>query len=199
MSLAEETRRIPLTQAFKYLDFYLALPPSLRNRFHLVFKALRNDRPAPDVKLVIVGKGPPQPLSLDGSGVVTQLPTLAQLRSDADLQVWGEPFRFATEIRPDVAPATRIDVDQLEAALAQATSAIERLAGPFAQKLDTVLFPDAGSGQVVFADGRVAPLPLTHQFRTLGPVPYFRTTPGARLVALARPPSRLLLSVPPRS
>jgi len=205
LALADDPQRIPLSKAFKYLDFYLALPPTLRSRFYLVFKALRNERPAPDLKLAIVGQGPPQPVPLDGSAQVTRLPTLAQLKSDADLQVWwGGPFRFATEIRPDVAPATRLDVGQLDASLNQATAAIVHIAGPFsamAPKLDTVLFPDAGSGQIVFADGRTAPLPIAHQWKSLGAVPYFRSTtaPGARAVALAKAPSRLLLSVPPKA
>lgn len=204
LALADEPQRIPLSRAFKYLDFYLALPPGLRNKFYLVFKALRNERPAPDLKLAIVGQGPPQPVPLDGSAQVTRLPTLAQLKSDAALQVWGGPFRFATEIRPDVAPATRLDVGQLDASLSQATAAIAHIAGAFsamAPKLDTVLFPDAGSGEIVFADGRTAALPITHQFKSLGPVPYFRSTtsPGARAVALAKPPSRLLLSISPKT
>jgi hypothetical protein len=204
LAFADDTQRIPLTKAFKYLDFYLALPPSLRSRFYLVFKALRNERPAPDLKLAIVGQGPPQPVPLDAWAQVTRLPTLAQLKSDADLQVWGGPFRFATEIRPDVAPATRLDVGQLDASLNQATAAIVHIAGAFsamAPKLDTVLFPDAVSGQIVFADGRTAPLPITRQFKSLGPAPYFRSTtsPGARMVALAKAPSRLLLSISPKA
>jgi hypothetical protein len=205
LGLADDSQRIPLGKAFKYLDFYLALPPSLRNRFYLAFKALRNEHPAPDLKLAIVGQGPPQPLPLDASAQVTHLPTLAQLKSDDALQIWGAgPFRFATEIRPDVAPATRLDVGQLDASLNQATAAIAHIAGAFsamAPKLDTVLFPDSGAGQIVFADGRTAPLPITWQYKTLGAVPYFRSTtsPGARAVALARPPSRLLLSTPPKA
>jgi hypothetical protein len=204
VALADDSQRIPLAKAFKYLDFYLALPPSLRSRFYLVFKALRNDRPAPDLKLAIVGQGPPQPVPLDASAQVTHLPTLAQLKSGDALQVWGGPFRFATEIRPNVAPATRLDVGQLDASLTQFNAAIIHIAGPFsamAVKLDTVLFPDAGSGEMVFADGRTAPLPITHQFKSLGAAPYFRSTtsPGARSVALAKAPSRLLLSTPPQT
>jgi len=203
LALADDAQRIPLSKAFKYLDFYLALPPTLRNRFYLVFRALRNDHPAPDLKLAIVGQGPPQPVPLDAWAQVTHLPTLAQLKSDDALQVWGGPFRFATEIRPDVAPATRLDVGQLDASLNQATAAIAHIAGAFsamAPKLDTVLFPDAGSGEVFFADGRMAALPITRQFKTLGSVPYFRSTtsPGARAIALAKAPSRLLLSIPPK-
>jgi hypothetical protein len=200
LAIADQAQRIPLGKAFKYLDFYLALPPRLRSKFYLVFNALRNERPAPDLRLAIVGQGPPQPLPLDASAQVTRLPTLAQLKSDDALQVWGAgPFRFATEIRPDVAPATRLDVGQLDASLSQVTAALIHIAGPFpamAPKFNTVVFPDAGAGQAIFADGHAAPLPITHAYKNLGPTPYLPTDamPGARTVMLARTPSRLLLA-----
>jgi len=203
-AFADDPQRMPLSSAFKYLDKYLALPPGLRTHFYLVFRALRNDRPAPDMRLAIVGQGPAMPVPLDSQAQVTRLPTLAQLNSNDALQIANGPFRFATEIRPDVAPSARLDVGQLNVALAQLTQAVNHIAGvasALVPKLDTVLFPDAGSGQVLFADGHAAPLPITHQFKSLGPVPYFCSSrsPGARVVALARAPSRLLLSVPPRA
>jgi hypothetical protein len=204
-AFAAAPERIPLSQAFKYLADYLALPPALRNRFHLVFRAMRDDKPAADLKAAIVSpRGGVQPLPMDAHGDVLRLPTLAQLRSDDELEVRGGAFRFITEIRPDLPPSTHIDVGQLDAAMAQATSAVAHIAGAFsamAPKLDTVLFPDAGSGEVVFADGHAQPLPVSRQYRALGPVPYYRSTtePGARSVALARVPSRLLISAPPKA
>jgi len=204
-AFAEPPERIPLSQAFKYLADYLELPSALRNRFHLVFRAMRGTRPATDLRAAIVSpRGQTQPLPIDSQGNFTRLPTLAQLKSDDELEVKGGPFRFITEIRPDLPPATRIDVGQLDAAMAQATAAVAHIAGAFsamAPKLDTVLFPDAGSGQVVFADGHAQPLPVTHEYPALGPVPYFRSTtePGARMVSLTRVPSRLLISAPPKA
>src|SRR5215469_4260279 len=50
----DNVERIPLARAFRYLDSYLALAPTLRSRFHLVFLALRNEHLAPDLKAAIV-------------------------------------------------------------------------------------------------------------------------------------------------
>ena len=204
LALAGPVQRSPLTRAFRYLDFSLGLAPALRTRFHLVFLALRNERPAPNLKAAIVTPGNgAKPLSLDARGEVTQLPTLGELRSNAVLEVDdGGDFRFATEIRPDVQPSTRIDAAELAAALSQANIAIAHMAGPFdvvAPRLDIILFPDAGSGQALLANGRVAQLPTTGAVKALGVVPYY--DPGSmrdvRVLALSRTPSRILLALRP--
>jgi len=204
MAFAGDVQRIPLSTAFRYLDAYLGLAPRLRSRFHLVFRALRNERPAPDLKAAIVDRsGARVPLALDSQGEVTRLPSLGELKSDSILEVEpGGGFRFATEIRPDVAPSTRIDVPALDLALGQANIAIAHLAGAFsmlAPKLDIILFPDAGSGQAMLADGRAEPLPTTDAVKALGVVPYYQpgALPGARVLSLARPPSRILLAQRP--
>lgn len=204
-AFAGGVQRIPLAKAFRYLDSYLGLAPALRSRFHLAFRALRNERPAPGLKAAIVVPGVgATPLPLNAQGEVTQLPTLGELKkSNAVLVVDGaDNFRFATEIRPDVAPSTRIDAGELALALRQANVAIAHLAGPFdvvAPKLDIILFPDAGSGQAVLANGRVAQLPMTNAVKALGVVPYYdpNSLPGARMLSLARPPSRILLAKRP--
>ena len=202
LAVADGVQRIPLAQAFRYLDSYLGLAPALRSRFHLVFLALRNERPAPNLKAAIVvpGNGA-KPLPLDARGEVTQLPTLGELKKgDAVLEVDGSGgFRFATEIRPDVAPSTRIDAGELALALGQANVAIAHLAGPFdvvAPRLDIILFPDAGSGQAVLANGRVTQLPTTAAVRSLGVVPYYDpvSLQGVRSLALSRTPSRIILA-----
>lgn len=201
LAFADGVRRIPLAKAFRYLDAYLGLAPALRSRFHLVFRALRNERPAPDLKAAIVLPGAgAMPLTLDPQGEVTRLPTLGELKSNAVLEVdSGGQFRFATEIRPDVAPATSIDAGQLALALGQANNAIAQMAGPFdivAPRLDVILFPDAGSGRALLADGRVAQLPTTGVVKALGVVPYYEpdALPGARMLSLARAPSRILFA-----
>jgi len=206
IAFADGVQRIPLSKAFRYLDAYLGLSPALRSRFFLVFLALRNERPAPDLKAAIVDPGGARvPLSLDPQAQVMRLPTLPELKSDAVLEVApGGAFRFATEIRPDVPPSTHIDVPSLDAALGQANVAIAHLAGAFsvvAPRLDTILFPDAGAGQAMLANGRAAPLPMTGAVKALGVVPYFQPSalPGAKVLTLARPPSRIILAQDPRA
>jgi hypothetical protein len=206
LAFADDPQRIPLNRAFRYLDAYLGLPPPLRSRFYLVFRAMRNERPCPDLSAAIVGPtGARTPLTLDNQAQVIRLPTLGELNGPAVLEIPpGVKFRFATEIRPDVAPSTSIDVPSLDSALSQANIAIARLAGPFgamAPRLDTILFPDAGSGQAVLANGRTAPLPTTGVVKALGVAPYYQPSqiPGARMLALARLPSRILFARDPKS
>ena len=206
LAFADNPQRIPLNRAFRYLDAYLGLPPPLRSRFYLVFRALRNERPCPDLSAAIVApNGARTPLALDAHAQVVRLPTLGELKSNAVLEVPpGGAFRFATEIRPDVPPSTQIDVPSLDSALGQANVAIARLAGPFGlvtPKLDRILFPDAGSGQALLANGRTAPLPMTAAVRALGVVPYYEPSafPGAKVLALARTPSRILFAREPKS
>jgi hypothetical protein len=200
LAFADDPQRMPLSAAFKYLDKYLALPPGLRNHFYLVFRAVRNDRPAPDLKLAIVGQGAPQPVPLDAQAQVTHLPTLAQLQSNDALEIrGGGPFHFATEIRPDIAPSTHIQVAPIQTALSQVTAALDHMAGAFSAmvpKFTTVVFPDSGSGQALFAGNKVVNLPVTHQFKSMGPTPYLELDkmPGVQGVNLARAPSRLILA-----
>ena len=200
VAFADEPQRMPLAAAFNHLDQYLSLPPGLRSHFYLVYRANRNDRPAPDLKLAIVGQGAPQPLPLDAQAQVTHLPTLAQLKSNDALEVWGGgTFHLTAEIRPDIAPSTHIQIGPIMTALNQVTVALDHIAGVFSfrvPKFNTVVFPDAGGGQAVFAGGRAVSLPVTHQYNSLGPTPYLTVDqmPGVQGVNLARAPSRLFLS-----
>jgi hypothetical protein len=159
---------------------------------------VQNDKPAPGLKVAIVGAdGQRRPLPLDAGGDVTALPSLAEWQSNAALQA-DTPFHIGLDIRPDVAPATRLDAVALDQALAQANAAIAHLAGPLgamAPKLNVTLFIDAGSGVVAGADGRSAPLPITTAIKQIGPTPYLPSAnAGAKWVTLTRVPSHIFFA-----
>jgi hypothetical protein len=198
-----EVKTYPLAKAFPYLAGYLSLPASERNRFLLVYRAYRNRRPVSDVRATIVGAGGARaPLALDGHGIVERLPTLAELKSDAKIEVEDPQAVLGPELRAAVPLTTRIDVGELAAALAQANAAIAKLAGALsfaAPKLGVAYFPDAGEGRAMTGDGLARPLPVFAA--PIGEVPYFElaSLAGARLVLLDKAPSRVLLGGRPRT
>ncbi|HEY1750044.1 MAG TPA: hypothetical protein VGG29_02205 [Caulobacteraceae bacterium] len=202
LAFADDARQ-PLAKAFAFLDAYLGLPPGERNRFYLAYRAYRDKRPAPGVGgTIVAANGARTPVPFDRAGEVMRLPSLGELRSGATFECAGAPFRLGLELRLAGAPAARIDPAAVVAGLAQANAAIHKLAGVLAMaapRLTAAYFPDAVAGQVVLADGRAAPLPVTTA-PVVGPVPYFEpaSAAGARAVVLARAPSRVLLGGHPR-
>jgi hypothetical protein len=151
----------------------------------------------------VAAGGARTPVPFTRAGEVTELPSLAELKSGATFQTLGAPFQLAPELRPTgIAPSTRVAPGDIVAALAQANAAIQKIAGVLAMaapKMTAAYFPDAGGGQVVFAGGRAAPLPSTPA-PNIGPILYFEPAawPGAQMVVLARAPSRILLGGHPK-
>ena len=197
-------QRIQLAKAFPMLEQYLGVPAAERSRFYLAYRATRDKRPAADAHGAIVRPGGGAvPLAFDRSGFVTRLPSLAELKGDADLVMAGAPFKLQPEARCAIAPSARIDPGELAAALAQANAAIAKIAGPMAAlipKLTCAFFPDAGGGHALFADGRQSPLAVFAS-PVVGPVPFFEPAKaaGAKAIVLARAPSRILLGGHPKT
>jgi hypothetical protein len=195
--------RIGLADAFLLLDNYLALKPAERDRFHLAYRAVRRDKPAPDVQARIVHRDRTStPLAVDGDGWVTELPTLEQLKARETFEVDGPPFDMAVELRAALAPAARLAVSELEATLKQVNAAFLTFAeGDSSQvgRLTCVYFPDAGAGRAILGGGAERPLP-TFDFKLTGPTPYYdaRAQPPAIAVSLDKPPSRILVAGRPR-
>lgn len=195
--------RVPLGDAFLLLEPYLALKPAERDRFVLSYRALRNDKPAPDAKVRIVHRDRTStPLALDAGGWVVTLPSLDEIRRRDSFEVDGPPLDFALELRATMAPADRLPARELAATLAQVNGAIISFANGDAGavgRLTCIYFPDAGSGRAILEGGDERPL-KSFDFKLIGPTPYFepRNLPHATTVALAKVPSRILLAGPPR-
>jgi hypothetical protein len=200
------TQSVKLTQAFAYLQDYLTLAPGKRDRFHMAYYAVRDRKFAPDLKAVMVGAdGKRTPLVLGRDARVAQLPSMAELRSGATLEADaapGEKVGLALQLEPNLSVATHIDAAALSAAIAQCEAAVASIAGVLsfaAPKIVCALFPGAASGQALLDNGRAQPLP-TSDSRFYGLLPYFEpaSLTGARTLALARAPSRILLSGHPK-
>ena len=185
-----EERRVPAKKVFPYLDAYLRIPPAGRSRFTLgyQFKAAR-----PDGLWLIDGETR-TPLPITPDGRIARLPTAAQI-DRAQVLVAGPPktrYAIALNIEPLLASAPDLDAATLTAAVSQAAAAIKAFAGPLRFVLprpDAVSFPGALGGEVIYADGRHAPLPLDKGVARFAPADH----PGARLVRFKAAPGRLVI------
>jgi len=201
--LAGAPQTFPIDKAFPFLAAYLTLPVADRSRFYLAYRAMRDKHPVSDGRATIIGPGSARtPVAFDRVGEVTHLPSLAELKSGASVEIDSAPFQLGLELRCAMACATRLDVVQLSLALAQVNQAAVKAAGPLSlviPKFTTAYFPDAGSAQAVMGDGRATALPVV-AVPNIGPVPYIEPAAiaGARTVQLARAPSRILLGGHPK-
>jgi hypothetical protein len=198
-----DAKTLPIDKAFPYLAAYLALPAAERSRFYLAYRAMRDKHPALDARATLIAaSGVRTPLLFDRIGAVARLPSLAEMKSAANVEFDSAPFQLGIELRCATVPSTRIDVAELAASLAQVNSAVTKLAGPLSlivPKLTAAFFPDAVGAQALMGDGRLVALPV-FAAPIIGQVPYIEPSvlAGARMVMLARAPSRIVLGGHPK-
>ena len=195
-------RAVPLPDAFLLLQDYFKLAPGQRDRFYLAYRAMRNDKPAPDAKATYVAAdGSRTPVVFDAGAVIVNPPTAADFKRRLRFETEGPPLTFDLELCASIAPTLRLPAPELAAALTQANAAVTRFTGgaPGVEPLTAAFFPDAGSGAVLLASGQTSPLP-TFEFKSLGKIAYFEPgrPPVATAVTFATPPSRIILSRHPR-
>jgi hypothetical protein len=203
LAFAAEVKTVPIDKAFPFLSAYLGLPVPQRSRFYLAYRAMRDKHPISDAKAAIIAaNGARTPVAFDRLGVVMRLPSLAELRSAANVEIDGAPFQLGIELRCATQPSTHIDVGELVASLAQVNLAVAKLAGALSfivPKLTAAYFPDAAGGQVLMGDGRATALPI-YPAPTVGPVLYIEPAllAGAKTIVLAKAPSRIVLGGHPK-
>jgi hypothetical protein len=200
-----DTKSLKLGQAFAYLTNYYSMSPGKRDRFRLAYYAVRDRKFAPDLKAVVVSAdGKRSPLVLERDARVAQLPSLAQLQSST-LEIDVSPAAkvgLALVLEANMPASTHLDAAALAASIAQAEAGVASIAGVLsfaAPKIVSALFPEAASGQALLDGGRAAPLPTTTNW-LWGQMPYYEPSSlaGARTLAFARAPSRILLSDQPK-
>jgi hypothetical protein len=189
-ALAAE-RLIEAKKLLVYLEPYLKLPPAERNRFTVAYYLKVGGEPlAAPVALVVGDRRTPIPVSPRGK--LERLPNLADL--DGGKLAFG--FDPATKIsmtlgiEPLVAPAADLDAHELAAAITQAAVGERKVAGLMAMampKLSNIAFVGVTSGEVEFADGRRAPLPLVKGAPTYDPA----AQPNAKRIHLPKAPDKL--------
>jgi hypothetical protein len=204
LALAADIKSVPINKAFPFLSTYLGLPAAQRSRFYLAYRAIRDKHPALDARATIItANGARTPVVFDHTGAVAHLPSLSELKSAANVEIDSAPFQLGVELRCATPPSTRIDVAELIASLTQVNLAVAKVAGAFSlivPKLTAAYFPDAAGAQALMIDGRAVALPV-YAVPILGPVPYIEPglLIGAKTVALARAPSRIVLGGHPKT
>jgi hypothetical protein len=202
---AQEKPKAPpqVGKAFRFLDAYLKIPAAERNRFTLSYYLRQpGDRPPPPgVRMFVVQGGQRTELPIAANGRVTH-PTLAMLTNKAATLVVDKPtpdltLGFDMELEATARPAAQMNAAELTGAIDQANRGIKRAAGVIgmvAPKMAGVKLEGAGSGEVVLADGRRAPLPVVAGAPAFMPASF----PGAQTLVLARAPTRVLIGPAPK-
>ncbi len=190
---AAAAKVVDANRVFPFLDVYLKIPPADRSRFRLVYAFRSAGKPlAAPVWLIDGGTRTPIPLRTDGRA--DRLPTLAQLdRSKIEVGVDAAvKISIDMTLEPTTALATELDARELAAAIAQASTGVRKGAGIMAlaiPKMQAVEFHGVASGEVEFADGRRAPLPIKEGRPTYNPA----TQPAAKTVRFPKPPTRITI------
>jgi hypothetical protein len=178
-------------KVFPLLADYLKLPAGERSHFAPVYYLHQGQAPAV-VPVWLIDNGQRTPIPVRADGRIELLPSLAALAHDkVEFGVDGATkLGVSLSVEPIVAPAADLDARELAAAVAQAAVGVRKAAGIKAlamPKIQSVTFVGAGSGEVEFADGRRAPLPLAHGAPSYNPA----TQPNARRIRLAKVPLKL--------
>jgi len=132
LAMAETKPPVPLNKVFGYLDKYLALPPTERNRFTLNYQFRMDGKPAAGLKGdIIEADGRHTPILLGPDGRARTLPTLAQLKT-ASLKMdvpAGTKMGVTLEVAPLVPLSQQFSTRDLDLSIAQAGKGISAVAG----------------------------------------------------------------------
>lgn len=189
-----EEKSKPLGKALPYLEDYLRLPAAERQNFTMAYYFLQDGKPSAAVSVWIVDGTARTPVPLSADGRLKQLPSLAQF--ERGKLVVQRPDKTKVELRmsvePLLAPAQELDAARLAAAVAEADAGSKKLAGLFsfaAPDMEGVTFKGVTSGEVVWADGTVTPLPKRKGAPQFVP----STTRKAAKIRLAGVPTRMII------
>ena len=181
-----KTVSMELKKVFPYLDAYYRLPAAERNRFTMAYYL---SLPA-GASMTIGGER----IAVGPHGRILRLPTAQMLASKqtATFQAReGTKYSINRALEPTSPPAARMSAAELVAAIDQANRGIKKAApAPMRMvipKMASVRFLDAGSGEVLMAGGRRAPLPVVEGQPRFEPAAWA----GAETIVLAKVPSRV--------
>ena len=187
-------KAIEIGKLFPYLDLYLGIPAGDRTRFTLAyFYKIESGGPLTFTLLGANGTRTPLPLGADGR--VNRLPTLAEIKAKAKVEMSapeGSKFKGGLAILARVAPAATLNAVDVAAAVLQAEKAIKAKAGLIgfaAPKIKRAIFKGAGSGTAIDAKGAARPLPMAKE----GPAYDPELMPGIVTIKLARTPAHIEL------
>jgi hypothetical protein len=200
LAQAGDTKLVEASKIFPYLDLYLGIDPAKRSRFVMAYYLKINGKPAANYPAMLVSAdGRRRSLSVGADGRVQHLPSLADLKGKAKVELSapkGTKLQLSMELHANIRPGAVMPASGLAEAIAQCDAAIRSKAGVMgfaAPKIRRVVLRGAGSGKAVGPQGeRALPMQIGH--------PAFdpEQMPGMVTVQLARAPSAILLSGRPK-
>lgn len=158
-----ETKTVPADKVFPFITNYYALAPADRAHFHLVYSLISQGAKLNDISLSLNGA----PINIGPNGVLSPLPTDAQLKAKATVtfsRPAGSKFGVSLGVFPNAQPQPVMDVRPLNQAIEEARKGARSMAGLLAlavPTLDRLMVYGVTSGQVKLADGQVKSLPFT--------------------------------------
>lgn len=187
---AQEAKIIPAAKLFPYLEMFLKVPPNERRKVKLIYR-LRGDGAGGLQATLVEPSGARTPLPIDDGGLITRVPTLAQLQAKSSVELKapkGSKFSLDMSYLPVLRSATEYDASELVGVVDEGNRVMGKAAGVLAMaapKMTGIEFPKSESGVAIFGDGRTQPLPLSDG------MPVFRPDQlkGAVKVRLAKAPS----------
>lgn len=194
-----KSKAIEIGKLFPFLDLYLGIPAADRTRFTLAY-FYKMEAGGPMTMTLVAKDGTRTPLPLGPDGRVNRLPTLAEIKSKAMIELNapdGSKFKGQMMMLAKVSPAATMSVTELNAAVTQCQAAIKAKAGLIgfaAPKIKRVVLHGAGSGTAIDAKGASRPLPVIAGAPSYDP----ELMPGMVTLKLARAPSRIELDERPK-
>lgn len=194
-----QAKAIEIGKLFPFLDLYLGIPAADRTKFTLAY-FYRMETGGPLTLTLVGADGSRTPLPLGADGRVNRLPTLAEIKAKAKIEMGapkGSKFKGQMMMLAKVAPAATMNAADLNGAIGQCQQAIKARAGLIgfaAPKIKRVVLHGAGSGTAVDAKGVSKPLPVIAGAPSYDP----ELMPGIVTLKLARAPSRIELDERPK-
>ena len=168
----EAVRQVPIKKLFPYYDLYLSLPPQDRDGFYLEYLIQSSGANVRPRMFYALGSAR-TPVQIDSKGKILNMPDMAMLRQGkVEIPASAPAGRITLNLEPVVPLGRTIAASAVSNSVTDYAKAIGR-AGPLSlaiPKLTGIAFKGVPSGQVVFADGRKAALPVE------GGKPVFRPT-----------------------
>lgn len=194
-----EPKLIEVGKLFPFLDLFLSIPAANRTKFTLAY-FYKMEAGGPLTMTLVGADGSRRPLPLGADGRVTRLPTLAEFKAKAKIELSapkGSKFKGQMMMLANVAPAATLSAADLNASVFQCQQAIKAKAGLIgfaAPKIKRVVLHGAGSGTAIDAKGVSKPLPVAAGAPSYDP----ELMPGIVSLKLARAPSRIELDERPK-
>lgn len=186
---------VEAAKVFPYLENFLKLPAADRSRFTVAYFLMQNGKPVTGVRAWLLNGDQRIPLPIAADGRVGRLPTLAELRAKAKVELSASPetrFSVNMAVLPLMRAAAELDAAELARAVEQANASTKKAAGVLGlavPKFDRAVFKGVTSGSIIHTDGRTTAMAVVKGSPVFDP-DKART---AKTLKFARAPSQIMI------